>query len=1064
MWNLSFFQRVRLALVVIIALLLISGAASLWNLLSVNLSTSAVNERALPMLNATNQTQILLLQQVKGSALAFSSGVPSQIEAHLASFQKATVNYQSSFSNLQKESTAVEQINDEQTQELTVQVQRHYAAYLHATEAMFTSKQNTTLAQQRIIEEKQVIIDLIDATGAGLVELTYYTAPQEYAESMEVVEGFASGADSRLTALFTLLDEVTSSTERNKLEGFHSNFSFVISDSRNYFHQAMPLFRDFGNADLLANIDNTYNALSQRLTRTDNILAAQIQMLKQKQQARAHFEQASIAANNANIALDELRMLADKQFVLFQSGVKRSVNFGVASGVAVTAILIFLAVQLFKSMRLAIQSKVDDLSELNQLGKLLAISKMKEFALQATLHSLRAKWDADCAQVYMMNDSAQFELAEAILKDPEQPNPSDTIWHDSQLITEFEEDGQAVIQQHPNSTIQTRITLPLEEGGDLKGVIQIINWHRTIDFSDSDSEYVASIMSSLVTTLHAIKMRELIEEQNRNLEQKVLERTASLRQKNNDIANMMASLHQGLFTITEGGSIHSEYAAFLETIFETNNIAGRRFSELLFERAITSPDLIAQNVTAVDVMLGQDPMMYECNQHCLITELVVNFAENRSKLLELDWELIIFDGVIEKLMVTVRDVTELKALEAEARGQKVELQIIGEVLALAPQKFVSFQENALHELLCCQDLIAGNEHFELNVVEEIYRKLHTVKGNSRTYNLSQITDAVHDVEEQYSRMINGETNLWTPQMLFDELSRVDEVVQQYDTIFYDKLHGDLMMQKGICLDQKQVSDLLEEIRILTRQNCAKLPKPVQHIVSKTYDMLIVVDAKPLDFILDDVLVSIRSIAKQLNKASPEVDINNGNVLFHRELHNVLSSVFMHLLRNALDHGIEDVKERMEKGKPLRGHTSIALVLESDHVDIVLSDDGRGINLDKLYLQGVDNGYYQAGQTVPHPDVIANLIFDAGVSTADSVTHVSGRGVGMNAVKSSLEQYGASIAIELVEARDATIQADQNGAIRTGTVYAQKKMGCQAFSTRITIPQKYYSLPPDSMSA
>ena len=75
------------------------------------------------------------------------------------------------------------------------------------------------------------------------------------------------------------------------------------------------------------------------------------------------------------------------------------------------------------------------------------------------------------------------------------------------------------------------LQLAIDAAGN-KGVIQIINWHRTIDFSDSDSEYVASIMSSLVTTLHAIKMRELIEEQNRNLEQKVLERTASLRQKN----------------------------------------------------------------------------------------------------------------------------------------------------------------------------------------------------------------------------------------------------------------------------------------------------------------------------------------------------------------------------------------------------------------------------------------------------------------------------------------------------------------------------------------------------
>lgn len=1050
MWNLSFFQRVRLALVIIVTLLLVSGFAPLWNLASVYQSTSRVNERALPMLTATNRTQIQLLQQVKGSSLAYLTNAHAQTVYQLDKFREATRVYQATFKQLQQHSNS-----DASTQTLAAEIQSQYSTYVNATELMFSQKLDVQQTQQQIKDEKQQIVDLIDTVGAGLVELTFYQAPVKFTQQMKVVAGFASGADSRLLALFATLDEILTSNDENKLLNLHNDFNFVISDSRHYYQTAIPLFEEFGDPTLITNIDSAFDALTQRLTRANNILHTQILLLKQVQQARLSFERAGNAANAANTALDELRLLADEQFTLIQSGVSNSVKFGVLSAIIVTIILIFLAVQLFKSMRQAIQSKVDDLSELNQLGKLYAISRSSEFAFQITLHSLRAKWNADCAQVHILNKLEEFVLCEAVLKEPEQSHLSAERWQSDTLISELKENRQVIIKQQPDPNTQTVVILPLEEDDKLTGFIEIVSWHSSIHFSDSDNEYVASIISSLMVTLHAIKMREVIEEQNRNLEQKIQERTTALHQKNNDIANMMANLHQGLFTITEGGMIHPEYAAFLETIFETNNIAGRYFTDLLFDQTRIRHDQLAQNIAAVDVMIGQDVMMFECNQHCLITELIIYFSKKRSKRLELDWEPIVLNGVIEKLMVTVRDVTDLKALEAEAREQKAELQMISEVLALAPQKFVTYQDNTRQELLCCRELICGNESFQVSVVEEIYRKLHTIKGNARTYNFSQITDIVHDTEEIYSRIINGETELWQPQLLLNQLGKVDVVVRQYDTLFYEKLHGDIMMQKGIGLDVAQVNTLLDEIRTLTRTNKGQLPKPVQHIVSKTYNMLIRLDAKPLEQILDDVLISIRSLAKQLNKDSPAVNIDGGKVLFHRELHNVLSSVFMHLLRNALDHGIEDAKERKKKGKPLRGNTDISLILKSDHVDIVLSDDGRGINLDKLYLQGVDNGLCRSEQRGIQPENIANLIFDAGVSTAEVVNSVSGRGVGMSAVKSCLEQHGASISILLADIKDVTKETNTN---------IEARMGCRPFTTHIKIPQKFYSLPLDPMTS
>ena len=83
-------------------------------------------------------------------------------------------------------------------------------------------------------------------------------------------------------------------------------------------------------------------------------------------------------------------------------------------------------------------------------------------------------------------------------------------------------------------------------------------------------------------------MRETIEEQNRTLEQKVRERTSELKQKNEDVAVMMANLHQGLFTIMSGGVVHHEYSKHLEDILETKNIANRNFMDLLFSLMVAN--------------------------------------------------------------------------------------------------------------------------------------------------------------------------------------------------------------------------------------------------------------------------------------------------------------------------------------------------------------------------------------------------------------------------------------------------------------------------------------------
>jgi two-component system, chemotaxis family, sensor kinase CheA len=120
-----------------------------------------------------------------------------------------------------------------------------------------------------------------------------------------------------------------------------------------------------------------------------------------------------------------------------------------------------------------------------------------------------------------------------------------------------------------------------------------------------------------------------------------------------------------------------------------------------------------------------------------------------------------------------------------------------------------------------------------------------------------------------------------------------------------------------------------------------------------------------------------------------------------------------VIRNSLDHGIEAPAERASVGKPERGTVRVRCESRGDHIELRIGDDGRGLALHKLYEKGCADGIFSASEQ-PAPQAVAELIFRSGLSTATQVTQVSGRGVGMDAVRTFLSEQGAAVRIELAK--------------------------------------------------
>ncbi len=1039
MLQLSFNQKVGLGFAIIILLLLTSGLSSLWNLNDINGSSSLVNETAVPVVKESNDVQIQLLKLAKLSSLAFNAANQDQIDAYKKSFDTGTASFDKKYTSL-----AALAGNDPEMSGLVTTVKNNYAHYREAVNDMFDAKTEVLAARNRMLGEVDILFNLIDGVGASIDEIQYFMAPEEYQDQMELVTGFANQSLTLINNLFKTIEEIKITQDKGLVSGGMGNFTFSINDSRAWFDKGAIIFSDFDEQGLVPSANDAYDALSEHVLKTPSIADHKLKQLEQIDIAKSKLDEADASVTLAIDSLDQLLKAADEQFIQLQGEVSDSLDFGFKLSIVMLIVLILLAAQNFNSMRLAIRKKMIDLAKLNAIGRSLAGAQSQNIALEEVLQSMHEKIGVGQGSVYLTNDKNQLEV-----KAHFPPKSIDT----GSSAAKFEM-GQGILGKAaetkktifvPNTSKDKNfvsnaagseralLCVPLVDKDILVGVINLSGDVKNVSFADSDYEFVSSVARSLVTTIKSIRMREVIEEQNRNLEAKVEERTAELRQKNNDIANMMANMHQGLFTITAGGLIHPEYASYLEKIFETDRIADRNFADLLFSNTTAGSDSVDQNITGVDAIVGEDEMMYDFNSHCLMTEMVIKMEDGREKILELDWDPIISEsGEVDKLMVTVRDVTELKALEAEAEGQKRELAIIGEILAVDAAKFKDFLSTGEGFLAECRQLIEANTTKDLDVIAGLFRSMHTVKGNARTYGLSQVTDIVHEVESTYDDLRKNEDVQWNQAKLLEELSGAEDILNKYAVVFREKLGRDSEASSGISLDPERVSSWLDKIKSLTQTD---MNQDVKTVVAEAYSMLMSMEAKPIEEVISDVIQSANSLADQLGKGKPNVEIDNAGILVKSHASSTLNNIFMHVFRNAMDHGIEGIEERQQKGKPDSGTISLKVTPDENGANLAIRDDGRGIAISRIYKMAVEKAIYQASDPKPSAAEIANLIFSSGFSTADAVTDVSGRGVGMDAVKGFLEKEGGSIEVIL----DAGNEDDD----------------FRSFTTNIRIPKSFY---------
>jgi len=166
---------------------------------------------------------------------------------------------------------------------------------------------------------------------------------------------------------------------------------------------------------------------------------------------------------------------------------------------------------------------------------------------------------------------------------------------------------------------------------------------------------------------------------------------------------------------------------------------------------------------------------------------------------------------------------------------------------------------------------------------------------------------------------------------------------------------------------------------------------------------------------------VRDVAKQCGK-DVALELSGQNTDLDKGILDALAEPLMHLVRNAVDHGVEDAEERIAASKPARGTVYLNAYHQGTQVVIEVRDDGRGIDLAQIRRLAVEKGIVKAEeiQRLSESEAL-NLIFEPGFSTAAEVTEVSGRGVGMDVVRTVLDNLKGTVHVSSVKGRGTTIQ-------------------------------------------
>lgn len=504
----------------------------------------------------------------------------------------------------------------------------------------------------------------------------------------------------------------------------------------------------------------------------------------------------------------------------------------------------------------------------------------------------------------------------------------------------------------------------------------------------SIAQSIAALLKTGKITVDANKYpaKELL-----SLNQGISGLLGELKKRDTNLKSILSGLEDGVFFFDKDGKFSKEYSAATTRFFPDFTTFKSVFE--LYEKYTDTKTAAAKQVMAM--LWAKDIALRFVDISPLLPQQIVlkprTLEETVVRLIYK--ELRDPKGELQKVFVIAKDVNvEIKAKRQNDDQNERVARI--RMASADSRSFKDFCEES-EELFVEAEKIyaAGNQ--DPNAINDLKRVFHTLKGSLALYEFAQAAKGIHELESNLAKI-----GSYGEKMSFQDIQdRFAEIRKSCDML------------------RKEISDILgldAETKFIKvpRPKIKKLTEAVeQKDLAATEVVLKSLDRYALSDVLAKYTRSIMVLGEKLGKYVELKFEPDAAELSYPEARK-LNTALLHILRNCVDHGIEDEQTRVDRQKPPEGSIFLTTIRNPDQsLQLVVRDDGGGINAAKLAEKAVKNGLWteeQASKATEQDKI--DLIFAANLSTRDQVTETSGRGVGMDAVKAHLEQLGGSVKV------------------------------------------------------
>lgn len=281
------------------------------------------------------------------------------------------------------------------------------------------------------------------------------------------------------------------------------------------------------------------------------------------------------------------------------------------------------------------------------------------------------------------------------------------------------------------------------------------------------------------------------------------------------------------------------------------------------------------------------------------------------------------------------------------------------------------------------------------------------------FTLSEMEATIDRVRDQLRRL-DTETQA---QILSRHQAETEKAgYEEFDPLEMDRYSQLQQLSRALFESSSDLLDLKETLAVRTRDAETLLLQQAR-VNTELQEGLMRTRMVPFDRLLPRLRRVVRQVAGELGK-NVEFLVANAEGEVDRSVLERMLAPLEHMLRNAVDHGIESAEQRSAAGKPSSGTVRLELTREGADILLVLSDDGAGINLQAVRNKAIERGLITTDSALTDQEVM-QFILHAGFSTAGQITQISGRGVGMDVVSSEIKQIGGSISIDSQQGKGTT---------------------------------------------